>query len=141
MKITRQIARAGIKNANGRIYSKEVFDKVIEEFVTSHKPIFGRFLPDYSTTGSVLSITDISHQVLKLNRNGDIFEAVIKVLNTPNGLKLKQAINEIQAGSPTNIVAAPCGTGEIDENGNVFNYNMISCDFIPENTSSFKNLI
>jgi hypothetical protein len=111
-------------NANGRIYPREVVEKMVEQCEANQNRIFGTVgMPE----GTSLDISKISHTVnnLRITEGGDLIGDVM-VLSTPQG-KVMQELLEV--GKYDYRTA---GIGKIDENGVVSDYRLISISMVSD---------
>lgn len=131
MTITATIITLDTPTKNGRIYTKEVMEKAVNEYnksIAERKALGEIYVKGsdrvYDTT---VDLSNVSHIVDKLEIVDDKVIAEMTVLNTPRGDDLiKLHNNEL-------IAFRPRGTGELTSNaaeGNntVSNYTMISID-------------
>lgn len=88
------LQRAGAKNQNGRIYSKDILeresDKYLEEFVNNGNAYGELDHPE----SPVVSLKNASHVVKDLWWDGNELKGKIQLLNTPSGNIVKEIIRE-----------------------------------------------
>lgn len=92
---------------NGRVYSKDVLQKIVTEFV----PGFGQL---GMTTDQTIRLTEISHKINSIYLEDGYLRAKISILDTPNGKTLKSLVND-----KDNIAFRTSGIGSIDSNMNI----------------------
>jgi hypothetical protein len=83
------LQRAGAKNQNGRIYPKQILERECQryqrEFVDQRRALGELDHPE----SSVVNLNNVSHNILKIQWNGDDLVGVVQVLDTPSGRILK----------------------------------------------------
>ena len=155
MKIESILAIANKENLNGRVYSPEVLQDMMNQF-ENNKPMFGELgMP----SESIVSLKNASHKITSMRiersrlprknkkllkkkglyenwKNNNISSLIgeIEFLDTPNG-ELAKKMFESQF-----VVVRPRGIGNL-VNGNVEDYSLISFDIINKEDDSFKGLI
>jgi len=106
---------------NERIYKPEI----LESFL--NKEYFGEINhPD----NSVVNVKKISHKINNLEIKDNELLGEVEILNTPEGNKLKEIGIE-------NVVFRPRGFGNINENKEVENYELIAFDAILKYSDPF----
>jgi hypothetical protein len=84
------LQRSGVKNQNGRVYTKNVLlreaSKYTENFVKERRALGELDHPE----SSVVNLQNVSHNVLEVHWEGDNLIGSIEVLPTPNGNILKE---------------------------------------------------
>jgi len=115
--------RAGVKNQNGRVYTKEVLEreaiKYMENFIKPRRSLGELDHPD----SSVVSLKNTSHLVTELAWNGDDLVGVIEILPTPNGSILKELLL-----SGVSVGISSRGMGTVKKN-NQTNEDIVQDDF------------
>jgi len=140
MKIKGTFLYYDVENSNGRMYTKECAKDIVKQFEElSHEiPMFGQLgYPNAENFKGNLS--DASHKVkeIHINEERKSIEGTVEILNTPNGRKLLGLIdNDIEKFNELYVVRSR-GTGEINENKEITNYNIISFDVVPKDTDAF----
>jgi len=84
--------RADAKNGNGRIYSRRILEREIENYkklVLERRALGELDHPE----DSVINLKNASHLVTEIWWEGDEVMGKIKILNTPSGQILKELIN------------------------------------------------
>ena len=93
-----------IKNRNGRIYPKEVIQKV------ENKRAFGEL---GHPEGPTINLDKVSHMIEKLEEDGNNFVGRAKILSTPNGQIVKNLIDD---GAKLGVSSR--GLGSLESKGN-----------------------
>ena len=109
-------------NANGRIYLRETVEKIIEQSREDKNRLLGTVgMP----AGTTLDLTGVSHMVnnLRIIEHGDLVGEVM-VLDTPIGAVLSKMLHDGE------VDFRMAGTGTVDENGVVSNYQAISINAV-----------
>lgn len=147
------ILKAGVLNHNGRIYTEDAIKNAVEQFKSREHVMFGQIgYPDRLE----INLNNVSHRVIKMSmknnklprkkkkamkKNGQfdvwkkknaILVGEIEFLNTPAGKQARRLMKD--------CVVRPMGTGNINEEGVVENFNLISCSIVNKDTDSFKDL-
>lgn len=150
--------KAGVINHNGRSYSEEALAAAVKQFEERKYPMYGEI--GYSKE-AVIHLKSISHKVnaIKLkyeklprkkkkqykksgiyntwrNNHCDLVGEV-ELLDTPSGEIAKSIVKEF----PNNYVVRPFGTGNINEKGEVENYNLISFSLVNKEDDAYKGII
>lgn len=103
--------RSNIPSPNGRIYSKELLQKIAKD---TNLPIFGQI-------GLDRHLSKCSHSVEKLFFQDNELKAEIRILDTPVGRKISDILNN----QPCNVSFRIGGVGSLDETGKVnLNYKL-----------------
>jgi len=142
------IQRANHKNYNERIYPKDILMREVKKYSTkiAERRALGELdHPD----SSVVNLQNVSHNVLKVDWNGDDLHGVIEILGTPSGNILKELLN---AGIKLGISSRGMGSVkevqlEDDENGSGSahqveeDFELIAFDFVsdPSTQGAFMN--
>lgn len=161
MKIQGKFLYYDVINANDRMYTKECAENIVKQFGELDHPVFGQLgYPDADNFKGNLS--DFSHKVkeIHINTKTHAIEGTIEILEgTPNGKKLLKMLknkltiwdkilnliyktfNKTYKKEIINFndmfVVRSRGTGEINENKEITNYNIISFDVVPKDTDAF----
>jgi len=84
------LQRAGVKNQNDRVYTKEVLaregQKYAENFIKERRALGELDHPE----SSVVNLQNVSHNVVEVHWDGNDLVGTIEVLPTPNGNILKE---------------------------------------------------
>jgi len=104
------LQRAGAKNHNGRVYSKEILereaDKYKEQFIDGGNA-FGEL--DHPES-SIVSLKNVSHIIKKIWWKGEELFGKMELLNTPSGNIVKEIV---KAGHTIGISSR--GTGSVQQ--------------------------
>ena len=124
MKITVPLLKADVTNRNGRVYTEEAIEKMIEDF-NEKRGMHGVFLGQLGFPENIdVTLSEVSHDVEKIYLEEKTLFGDIKILETPKGDLLKGLI---EMGG---IVFRPRSAGNVDSSGEVQNVNLISVDAI-----------
>lgn len=137
-------------NDNGRIYTKECAEDIVKQFeeLKDEMPMLGQLgypqpdlLQDPKTDYFKGKLGDVSHKIkeIHINPESHAIEGTIEILDTPKGRHLLGLINNDMTKFNELFVVRSRGTGEVNENKEVINYNIISFDVVPKDTDAFKN--
>lgn len=135
--------RADTKNANGRIYSSSLWERVLND-PKLNEALEGRRMlgeVEHPKEGAT-SLNRVSHIVTKIERKGDEIIGEAEVLNTPSG----QIIQELfRSGVPVGISSRGRGTS-INRNGVEYvdenNFHLDTFDFVykPSTPGAYPDL-
>jgi len=95
--LTGKLQEAGVKNGNGRIYSRNILERELQNFqklIKEDRAIGELDHPE----DSVINLKNTSHKITEAWWDGDSIMGKIKVLNTPSGGILKNLIPDISIG-------------------------------------------
>ena len=130
------------KNLNGRIYPKKVAEEIIKE--QDHKSkshnILGQFgYPTEENFGEI-SLCKASHIIkeIHLDENDQSIKGTIQLLDTSMGKKVKELLDE-QTGKLVRISCRSRGYGNINEEGEIENFKIISFDLV-KGPDGFANI-
>ena len=152
MKITAQLLKINEANLNGRIYTREVVETMIEQF-NRRKAEQGHFLGELGFPERLeTTLSQVSHSVDEIHIDKNMLLGDITVLDTPNGKVLKSMIEVGMKNYQgilieiTNPFAAPTVfrsryTGTVSEDGTVSINKLISFDAVPADEDSFRGLM
>ena len=122
--------RAGVKNGNGRIYSKDTLSREIQKYqdaVKERRSLGELDHPD----DSVINLKNASHLVTKMYWDGDNVMGKIEVLDTPSGNILKALVK-----SGVKLGISSRGLGSVKEvNGDTIvedDFQLICFDVVSE---------
>ena len=148
------------KNLNGRTYSREVAEKIVADFnmkksgkAESPKGSSGGMEPGNQwyqnpiMLGQLgypppdqfgINLGEVSHEVeeIHINEENLSIDGTIKLLETPKG---KIAEELLFGENAVGLSCRPRGTGEVNENGEIENFNIISFDLISKE-DAFANI-
>jgi hypothetical protein len=101
------LATAGIKNGNGRYYSKDLWEREINKYMSSvrEKRALGEL--DHPES-SIINLKNVSHNIAELWWVGDKVMGKIEILPTPSGNILKALI-----GSGITVGVSSRGMGSV----------------------------
>lgn len=135
MKLSGTLLRYDEKNLNGRIYTKETVEEIVEQFneqKNSGIPMFGEL--GYTETFET-SLKNVSHSIdeIHIDENTKSLIGNITLLDNPRGKILKELLdNDL-------VVFRPRGSGNGDIlTGEIKNYTIYSFDVIQKNEDSFN---
>jgi hypothetical protein len=141
IKLTGNLLHFNQKNLNGRIYTKEIAESIVDQFnniVEEGGQVFGElgYPEDWNAD---VNFTKVSHEVLeiKINEESQAVEGTLLVLDTQSGRKVMEML---QDSSPLGISCRPRGFGEVNESGEIENFKLISFDLVPTHTDAFANI-
>jgi hypothetical protein len=132
------------KNLNNHSYSKECVANMIEEYQKKidDNASYGQIgYPSESDFDSI-NLTKISHKVtsLKLDEETRSVKGTIEVLNTPEGEKLKHLCEvSKRLDEKLGLTIRSRGTGTINKEGGVEDFNLISCDIVRSDTDAYRD--
>ena len=135
--------RAGAKNQNGRIYTKEILmrevKKYMDEFVNNGNAYGELDHPE----SPVVSLKNASHIVKNLYWNGDDLMGKVELLNTPSGNIVKEII---KAGHTIGISSRGTGSVQQTSEGHLAvqpDFELVCWDFVsnPSTHGAFMNPI
>jgi hypothetical protein len=104
------LQRAGAKNQNGRIYTKEVLERECQKYITEFVKIGNAFGELDHPESAVVSLKNASHVIKELWWEGDELVGKLELLNTPAG----NIVKEIIKGGHT-IGISSRGTGSVKQ--------------------------
>ena len=162
MKLTGNFIHYGKENLNGRIYTKECAEKMVEYFNMKKKGLAeapdgmsGGMDPNnqwfqcdtmlgqlgYPKEGNFSNLANVSHEVeeIHLDEKNNTVAGTIRILETPAGKTVKTILNEISHGSPTGLYCRPRAIGTVNENKEIEIEQIISFDIIAE-SDAFSNI-
>ena len=129
------------ENRNGRIYTKQCAEDIVEQF---------KKMGDGTCLGEPMQndleipqirLSQVSHRIndVWIDEDTKTVKGSIEILDgTPRGVMLKEAINTCGI---ENFSVASRGTGTVNEVGEVEDYELISFDIVPMEKSSTKGPI
>ncbi len=132
------LATAEVKNGNGRYYSRELWereiDKYVSENVSQNKALGELDHPD----SQIVNLKNVSHNIKKIWWDGDKVMGVIELLPTPSGNILTSLFqNNIPVGVSSRGMGSLKQIGEIMEVQDDFE--LLCWDFVstPSNPGSY----
>jgi hypothetical protein len=128
-------------NLNHRIYPRAVFEKALKEYEE-------KYVKDRRALGELgvgetptINLKNVSHMVTSFSWDGDIVDAEIEVLDTPQGKVLKDMLEN---GFDLTVVPRGIGSLKLNEETGVNeiqdDYEISSFDVIPSEQNSFRGL-
>ena len=125
------LATVGETNGNGRVYSREIWEPVIERYISGpirENRATGEL--DHSDT-EIIELKNVSHIIRKVWWDGDYIMGKIEILPTPMGNIAKALIeNNVQIGISSR------GTGSVEQMGEILevqdDFDLICWDFVSE---------
>ena len=148
------LVKSCVFNRNGRSYPPEVLIDIKKQFETMNHPVFGTL---GNGDNGMTNVGAISHKINKVflqyerlsrkkkkqlkkrglyknwrNSNRSLI-GEIEILDTPSGKLVKPFIN--------NMVVRPSGSGKINKNGVIENYQLHSFNLINKEDDSFNGII
>jgi hypothetical protein len=114
--------RANSKNQNGRIYSKDVLYREVQNYINQYVKIGNAYGELDHPDSPVVSLKNASHVIKELWWDGDNLMGKVELLNTPSG----NIVKEIIIGGHT-IGISSRGTGSVRQVGE--NTLMVQDDF------------
>jgi len=124
--ITVKLQELNKKNLNGRIYPTAVVEKAIES--AKERIENGNFWGTLGVPqGPSIPLDLISHRVLALRIEGDYLVGDVKILDTP----MARTYQEIEESKLYSVTWRPMGTGKVDNDGVITDYNIMGITAIP----------
>ena len=131
------LATAEVKNGNGRYYSKELWEREINKYMSSVKE--NRALGELDhPESSIINLKNVSHNITDIWWNGDHIMGRIEILPTPSGNILKALID-----SGITVGVSTRGMGSLQEKDGILevqdDYELVCVDFVstPSNPHSW----
>ena len=136
------IQQLDIPNKNGRIYSKEVIQKALEnakEKLESGEMLGELCIPNdpniiSGDASPPVNLAAVSHVVKRMWIEDGNLMGEVKILDTPNGKILKHMLEHDELRN--SVAFRPSGFGKIDENGFVSDYEFRSISVMPSDIAS-----
>jgi hypothetical protein len=108
----------GVPSRTGKIYSLPVCQKI-----ASCDVLYGELISSYTNDNYItIDLAQASHVIKNMQIVNNQLIGDVTILDTPAGRMLDLKINE--------CVLVPRGAGQIDENMNVSDYNIVAFDYI-----------
>jgi hypothetical protein len=135
------LATVEVKNGNGRYYSKELWQREINNYMSCVKE--NRALGELDHPDStIINLKNVSHNIKKIFWDGDNIMGIIEILPTPSGNILKELLkNNITVGVSSR------GMGSLQQVGEVLevqdDFELLAWDFVstPSNPGSWMRPI
>lgn len=161
MKITVPLMMSDVKNKNGRVYSYEVLKDSVEQFkVLKEKsmPMFG----ELGMGGEITDLSHVSHEItdvwlqntdsskeeleelredIEKNFGEGSFEAVLESMPKILMGNIKIVDSKIDETLLDSCCFRSRGIGNVDADGYVHDYKLISFDMVPKSEDSYEGLI
>ena len=134
------LATPEIKNGNGRYYSKDIWEREINKYMTLVKERRACGELDHPDS-QVINLKNVSHNINKIWWDGENIMGKIEILPTPSGNILKALIE-----SGIKVGVSSRGMGSLKQVGEVLevqdDFDLLCWDFIstPSNPGSWMNL-
>ena len=134
------LATAEVKNGNGRYYSKDLWNREIDKYMSSvkeNRAVGELDLPE----SSVINLKNVSHNIKDMWWDGDSVMGKIEILPTPSGNILKALIE-----SGITVGVSSRGMGSLEERDGVLevqdDFELLCWDFVstPSNPGSYMHL-
>lgn len=131
------LATAEVKNGNGRYYSKELWEREIDKYMSCVKE--NRALGELDhPESSIINLKNVSHNISEMWWDGDNVMGKIELLPTPSGNILKALIE-----SGITVGVSSRGMGSLKQMGEVMevqdDFELLCWDFVstPSNPGSW----
>ena len=135
------LATAEIKNGNGRYYSKDLWQREIDKYmscVKEHRALGELDHPE----SSIINLKNVSHNIINIWWDGDNVMGKIEILPTPSGNILKALID-----SGITVGVSSRGMGSLQEEKGLLvvqnDFDLLCWDFVstPSNPGSYMTLV
>ena len=133
------LATCEVKNGNGRYYSKELWERELDKYMTLVKERRACGELDHPDS-QVVNLKNVSHNIASIWWDGDNIMGKIEILPTPSGNILKSLI-----GSGIKVGVSSRGMGSLKQVGEVLevqdDFELLCWDFVstPSNPGSFMS--
>lgn len=125
-----------IPNRNGRIYPKTEIEKSLKAF-KEKLPVVGQLgYSDDPSTYTEINLSRVSHVVNDVRIEDDKLIATVKILTTPSGRIAEQLIRSEE--TRPSLGFGMRGTGIVDTNNKVTDFNLISIDLVNNPISGYQ---
>jgi hypothetical protein len=135
------LATAEVKNGNGRYYSRDLWEREMNKYMSSVKE--NRALGELDHPDSqIINLKNVSHNIKKIWWKGDKVMGAIEILPTPSGNILKALIE-----SGISVGVSSRGMGSLKQVGEVLevqdDFELLCWDFVstPSNPGSYMTLV
>jgi hypothetical protein len=135
------LATAEIKNGNGRYYSKKIWDREIDKYMSSVKENRAVGELDHPES-TVINLKNVCHNIKDIWWDGDHIMGKIEILPTPSGNILQALI-----GSGITVGVSSRGMGSVRQMGETLevqeDFELLCWDFVstPSNPGSWMTSI
>jgi hypothetical protein len=135
------LATAEVKNGNGRYYSKSLWEREINKYmscVKEHRALGELDHPE----SSIINLKNVSHNIINIWWDGDNVMGKIEILPTPSGNILKALID-----SGITVGVSSRGMGSLQEEKGLLvvqnDFDLLCWDFVstPSNPGSYMTLV
>ncbi|CAB4138656.1 prohead core scaffolding protein and protease [uncultured Caudovirales phage] len=136
------LATAKVKNGNGRYYSKELWQREIDKYMSCVRENRATGELDHPDS-SIISLKNVSHIIRDIRWDGDKVIGKIEILPTVSGNILKALIdNNVMVGVSSRGMGSlkPLGEGTMEVQDD---FELLCWDFVstPSNPGSYMNLV
>lgn len=127
MNITVPILTIDVPTLNGRTYTAEVAETIIDKVNSTSHGVLGMMgVPPRLT----VDLLQVSHRVSNARIADGQVIVDVHVLETPHGKALNALLEAYGSKIPDGVGFRCAGTGELSSEGEVSNYHLISIDFV-----------
>lgn len=138
MKLKTELLKIGVKNLNERIYTEEAVNEMVNQFMEKKNSI-GVFFGQMGFPEDMeINLSRVSHDVERIWVENNILYGEIRVLDTPEGEKIKNIMSGIEDRP---IVFRSRSAGTVNEDGTVNIQKLLSFDAIPKDQDPYKDII
>ena len=140
--ITGTLLYYDVENSNGRIYTKECAEDIVKQFnegIHNQMPMMGQIgYPEGDEFRGRLE--NVSHRITEIHLNPakKAIVGTFEILETPQGKKLWEMIDNDPEKFKETYCLRSRGTGNVNENKEVVDFNIISFDVVSRDTDAFK---
>ena len=136
------LATAKVKNGNGRYYSKELWQREIDKYMSCVRDNRATGELDHPDS-SIISLKNVSHIIRDIRWDGDKVIGKLEILPTVSGNILKALIdNNVMVGVSSRGMGSlkPLGEGTMEVQDD---FELLCWDFVstPSNPGSYMNLV
>lgn len=129
--INNTVLIADTPTVNGRTYPLEEVKREVEKLqalIDGFSPPFGENADNPSCMDDIITdVSNISHLIKRVWMEGNAVKADVEILNTPEGKIITESLK-----SGVKFKLTPRGTGMVDDNTVVTDYNLVTIDIIRE---------
>ena len=135
------LATAEVKNGNGRYYSKDLWEREINKYMSCVKEKRALGELDHPES-SIINLKNVSHNIASIWWDGDNVMGKIEILPTPSGNILKSLID-----SGITVGVSSRGMGSLQEEKGLLvvqnDFDLLCWDFVstPSNPGSYMALV
>ena len=128
IRLTGNLLHFDQENLNGRIYTKETVEKMVDQFnkLKETGPVLGEL--GYPENFEV-NLVNVSHEIefVHLNEENKTLVGTIRLLDTPKG-KIVQEL--VKPGHDIGLSCRPRVSGTVNENKEIEDYELFSFDLV-----------